>query len=261
MKIVHFVHSYPPETYGGVEFYLQALSRELTDRRHQNYIISGSRKADKIIEDTPTAKIYRIGLTQHELLPEFTTYNPIVESHIRKYLQEIKPDLAHLHHWHHLTDNIVEICHQLEIPVVITLHDLWVTCPNINRTDQNGNFCDESKSAEDCIGGKIDLNGWREQVKIELALAQHIITPSKALIDFIGKCVDIPPQTETTVLPHGIWQPINPIKNDREKFPKTSLKIGYWGALVPIKGVRNLLQAFGDLYSEGYKNMELHIMH
>lgn len=260
MKIVHFIHSFPPETIGGVEYYVRSLVKELSSRGHENIIISGSKNNEKTKEEIDSAILYRIGLKANERVGEYQTYNPIVEIHVRELLSELKPDIVHVHHWHQLTNNLVSICHQMKIPAVVFLHDLWTTSPNINRVDNHGNFCDATKSPEECIGKPdMDLTSWKQQVQIELSLAQHITTPSNALIEFLQKCIHLPEQTDITPHPYGIFEPIEPPQLDRDRFPDAPLKIGYWGALVPHKGVRHLLRAFGNLYEDGYQNMELHI--
>ena len=76
-------------------------------------------------------------------------YNPDVESRLNKYIQEIKPDVAHLHAISaYLTPAVLNACYKNNIPVVITLHDAWFVCPATTML-KGKEYCRK----ELCIGG------------------------------------------------------------------------------------------------------------
>ncbi len=63
-------------------------------------------------------------------------------------LQDIRPDVAHLHNiYHHLSPSLLPVLRRHGIPVVMTLHDLRLLCPAIHMM-RDGAVC------ERCRGGR-----------------------------------------------------------------------------------------------------------
>jgi len=50
---------------------------------------------------------------------------------LEKLIQDTKPDLVHLHNiYYHLTPSILRVCKKYHLPVVMTVHDFNLICPN-----------------------------------------------------------------------------------------------------------------------------------
>jgi glycosyltransferase involved in cell wall biosynthesis len=65
-----------------------------------------------------------------------------------RLVEETAPDVAHLHNiYHQLTPSIIPVLRRHRIPVVMTLHDYKLVCPNY-RMFAHGRYC------ERCLGGK-----------------------------------------------------------------------------------------------------------
>jgi len=75
-------------------------------------------------------------------------YNPFSRRKIRRLLQEIKPDIIHVHNlFPFISPSILPVCRKAGIPVVMTVHNYRIVCPNgLHMT--NGQIC------EKCNGGK-----------------------------------------------------------------------------------------------------------
>lgn len=67
---------------------------------------------------------------------------------IRKIIRDTKPDIAHLHIFQHqLSPSIIQALRKENIPIVNTVHDFKIVCPNYKMLNKNG-LCGE------CKGGK-----------------------------------------------------------------------------------------------------------
>lgn len=67
-----------------------------------------------------------------------------------RLLDRFKPDIVHCHGLHaHLTPSIILAARQVRVPVVWTLHDFKMLCPNTHLfNDRTGAVCEE------CLGGR-----------------------------------------------------------------------------------------------------------
>lgn len=58
-------------------------------------------------------------------------YNFETRRKLRELLAEFQPDVAHLHNiYHHLSPSVIDELKKQDIPVVMTLHDFKIVCPN-----------------------------------------------------------------------------------------------------------------------------------
>src|SRR3990172_4137854 len=147
MRVLQIVHGYPPEFIARTERYCEAVSRALLKRGHECATLAGSD------ESAPAATLSAVdqgGLLVVRYLrvrrrPRRWTeeYDPAAEGLARHLLALLNPDVVHLHHWQRLTNNLVAICSDLAIPVVVTLHDVWTSCPRVHRIRRDKVFCEE----------------------------------------------------------------------------------------------------------------------
>lgn len=67
---------------------------------------------------------------------------------IKKIVKDTKPDLAHLHIFQHqLSPSIIQALRREGIPIVNTIHDLKIICPNYKMLNKNG-ICEECKEGK-----------------------------------------------------------------------------------------------------------------
>lgn len=86
-------------------------------------------------------------------------------------LERFRPDIAHLHNiYHHLSPSILSLLRQVDIPVVLTLHDLKIACPAYKMLSHDG-VCERCKGGNyrhlvknRCLKGSLALSllGWFE---------------------------------------------------------------------------------------------------
>lgn len=260
MKILQILHGFSPESIAGTETYCEVLSRYLLEYGHECMVLAGSgRSAPQATLET----VEKDGLLVTRYLPQegrplrwTEEYDPEAEGLIRHLLAAVRPDLVHLHHWLHLTNNLVAICADLGIPVVVTLHDAWTSCPRIHRVRGSGAFCPESIATAPCLTCA-ERGPWQGDQEIadvlrlrrgiidrELAVAAAVIVPSEAHRVFLTQLCELPTD-RLIVLLHGSIQTVTR-KDGRQgqsTFPNRPLQIGHWGHLMYEKGTHLILEA------------------
>lgn len=264
MRILQIVHGFPPESIAGTERYCEALSQHLLQRGHECVVLAGSERG----APAPTlATVEQDGLLVTRYLrpdgrPRRWTeeYDPEAEGLTRRLLALFHPDVVHLHQWQRLTNNLVAICADMAIPAVVTLHDVWTSCPRIHRVRREGAFCADPPATAPCltcaeraswegdqeIASALALR--REMMEMELALAAAIIAPSAAHRAFLLTLLDVP-ENRLTVVPHGKIPTVTVPEEsgNRSGFPNRPLQIGHWGYLLYLKGTHLILEAVHKL--------------
>ena len=75
-------------------------------------------------------------------------YSTEAKRKMEKLISEQKPDLAHLHNiYHQISPSILPVLHQKGIPVVMSLHDYKLICPNYRLMTQ-GHICEKCNSTK-----------------------------------------------------------------------------------------------------------------
>ena len=264
MRILQIVHAFPPDSIAGTETYCKALSEHLLRRGHECMVLAGS---DRSAPQATLSTVDQDGLlVTRYLRPEgqptrwTEEYDPEAEGLVRRLLALVQPDIVHLHHWQRLSNNLVAICAEKGSPVVVTLHDVWTSCPRIHRIRWDGEFCTDPPATAPCVtcaerspwqGDQESLSALalrRRIIDLELALAEAIIVPSEAHRAFLLPLLDLP-EDRLTVLPHGSIPTVT-ARQRREggpDFPGRPLQIGHWGHLMYLKGSHLILEAVHKL--------------
>lgn len=75
-----------------------------------------------------------------------TIYSVEAKKCISKFLDDVRPDIVHIHNiLHHLTPSILSEIKKRGIPIVWTLHDYTVICPNTSLLTDKGEVCEACK--------------------------------------------------------------------------------------------------------------------
>lgn len=104
-------------------------------------------------------------------------------------LRAFKPDLVHVHNVSGATLAPYVACRLMGVPVVNTLHDHWLLCPNNMRLRLGGNICDPLQQRQPCGSCYRRYDYWApvpNRTTLFAALTSNVkrfISPSQALID------------------------------------------------------------------------------
>lgn len=174
-------------------------------------------------------------------------YSQQARARIRRLLRDHRPDLAHLQNIHsYLTPSILLELNASKIPVLWTLHDYKLICPE-GTFVSNGRICEACKGRRfhRCLIQRCKKNSWSASFMATLEAYAHVplrmpcrvfrfIAPSRFLMN---KYLEFGWPAERTVF----------LRNFLPEWPEPQTEgqgYGlYLGSLLPIKGVPTLLQA------------------
>lgn len=134
---------------GGSERHVFDLSKKLKEAGH--IVIHFSMEDSRNVVNADTSKKYFIKnidfkFSIKNIVKLFYNYDAVKK--IKKIIKEEKPDIVHLHNFaHHFSPVILSVIKKHHIPMVQTLHDYKLICPNYKLFSQ-GETCMR------CKGGK-----------------------------------------------------------------------------------------------------------
>ncbi len=175
-------------------------------------------------------------------------YSKEAKFKIRKLINDTRPDIAHIHGiGHELSPSILDEIKSNKIPIVQTLHDYSLVCPNTNFVS-NGKICEACKGGryyqiiiKKCKRNSMKASGLaclihyiRKITRIYERNIDIYISPSKFLKN---KLLDHGVKKEIVYIPNFLNQ------NDIPQDGKSQNYCVYAGRLHPIKGITTLIHA------------------
>jgi glycosyltransferase involved in cell wall biosynthesis len=167
-------------------------------------------------------------------------------------------DLVHVHHWSTLSGALVREL-SAAAPVVVTLHDLFATCPRFFRVPVPPvERCPERGDLEPCVrcvepdagglpravlerGLAARARGWQA----ELAAAAHVVVPSRSHAANLARFLDLDP-ARLSVVPHGLPRPLG--REGALAWDGTGpLRVLFLGHRGRVTGLLDLVQALAAL--------------
>lgn len=161
MRVLQIVHGYPPSGAGGTELYAEAIAQALACGFRDDVAVLAR-------EQTPDAPEFRVRderrgpVRVHWVNNTFLTarhaedtyVNPRITAIAARLVDELRPDVAHVHHLTCLSTTIVDALAERGIPVVLTLHDYWLLCHRGQLLDRDLRRCDGPGEAgcASCMG-------------------------------------------------------------------------------------------------------------
>ncbi|MFH0988287.1 MAG: glycosyltransferase family 4 protein [Parcubacteria group bacterium] len=181
-------------------------------------------------------------------------YNKEVATRLEKLIIDEKPDIAHLHNFaHQLTPAILKPLKKHKIPIVQTLHDLQIICPNYSLLS-HGEICERCRKHKyyQCVLHVCVRGSFRLSMLAALELyGQWVFKYYREKIDLFISPSDF---LKNKLIDWGVDQPIETVNNfvDLKKLTPNYAAgeyLVYVGRLSPEKGLRTLLKAMIDLPS------------
>ena len=143
------VHGVPPAACGGTETYVADLAQALA-RRPGVRVTVLAREGDPLRPELAVRRDTRgpvdlvlVNNTYQACRSFEETYrNPALRAAIAPLLDEIRPDVAHVHHLTGLSTELLEEFAARGIPIVATLNDYWLICHRGQLLDDRGRRCE-----------------------------------------------------------------------------------------------------------------------
>ncbi len=255
MRILLLSHFYPPETHGGTQSYVAWLARGLVAKGHAVEVIAGARSgggATSTREEAGGVRVHRI----HRLLPDEAFAGdlpcPRIQEEVTRLSKAFHPDIVHIHHWHALSHGLAALFAGTPAPIVVTLHDLFVSCPRFFRLPPRGVFCPPETGFDVCAACvaadmghppaatlAASLKARFEGFLDELERATVVLAVSAFQKDALEALPHFP-KGLLEVLPLGI-PPLTPAPSPPRD--DDALRIVHWAGLDPRKGPQVLIDA------------------
>jgi glycosyltransferase involved in cell wall biosynthesis len=262
VKIALVTQYDPREFLGGTELVVRAQARELHRLGHGVRVICGSDRAwagEEVarsrMDGVEVAALPRLASEAYDI----RLARPRIA---RAVLRETEgAELVHLHHWSTLSGDLAR---QLaaRAKVVVTLHDLFATCPRFFRLPPPGMdvVCPPRGEFEPCVrclepetatrpraSVRADLELRARDFSAELEHSSAILAPSRALAQRIAPLLGLD-ERDLRVLPHGLCRELSRLPRTLPRFDGTRpLRVLHCGNLSREKGTLDLVQAVVDL--------------
>ena len=183
-------------------------------------------------------------------------YSIEAKKQLDKLLDENKIDIAHLNNIHHyLTTSIIFALKKRKVPIIWTLHDYSVLCPNTTFIS-NDKICEKCKKHKyyNCIVNKCKKNSMLASIPASLeSFNNFLLNPYKYVDYFICPSKFIYNKFLEFGFPsEKLLQANNPYfidKNDVE-LPQAANKEDYIifvGNLIKVKGIYTLIKAMKEI--------------
>ena len=184
-------------------------------------------------------------------------FNREAQKKIEKIIQAEKPEIAHLHNfYHYLSPSIIFSLKKNKIPMIMTLHDYKLICPNYKLFSQ-GKICENCRGGRyyHCFLKKCVKNSYSFSLVAMLEAYLHKFLKTYEKVDlFIAsskfmkeKCV------EFGISPEKIKILKNPF--DTKNFGLNKEEENYflyYGRLSEEKGISDLIKAVAKIHQENF---------
>jgi glycogen(starch) synthase len=256
VRVVHLVHSYPPEFRGGTEACVETLAAAQLARGDEPLVITGSdvrSEAGEVLrEEVGQVPVWRVRRSAAENY-SVDSRLPRLGDLVLRLLEEAAPAVVHLHHTLNLTADLASRVAAAGYPLVATLHDYTLVCARFFLTRPDGESCAghfplPSSRCQQCVlpdfpGGPGQL---RHELRDKTALAvgeaaalSTALVPSHLVAENWARS-GLFREDQLVVLPHAPG--VKRSSAAREPSPGR-LRLATWGHLAPAKGVHDLLEA------------------
>ena len=190
MRILFITNTFPPDYTGGAEVSLYHTSRGLLDRGLHCSVLSvnhvlGEASDDRY--DLDDIWVHRVRFATR--WAGSAVFDQRVYRAVCREIDALKPDIVHIHNVSGASMAPFVACRRKRTPVAVTLHDMWLICPNNMRMQADGAFCDPARFPNGCGNCFRRYDYWaatpgrRRLFERLSANAALFLVPSQAVID------------------------------------------------------------------------------
>lgn len=147
MRVLIVAHGFPPHGRGGAELYAESCALQLAGLGDEVSVLT--REA---VESAPEYRVrderrspLRVRWINNTFRSarrfEDTYDNPVIQRLAADFIEETRPDVAHVHHLTCLSTRVLDELAARGIPTVLTLHDYWMLCHRGQLFDRDLQVC------------------------------------------------------------------------------------------------------------------------
>lgn len=138
MRLLYVTHLYPPRHLAGVEVFAHTTGKLLAAQGHHVEVLTTDKDISR--RDLSLSRREHEGVVVHEITNNLfarafseTWRRGDVDAVFRRVLDEVRPDVVHVHHLLYLSVGLLEVCAERGVPVVFTAHDFWLGCARFGQ--------------------------------------------------------------------------------------------------------------------------------
>lgn len=164
MKILEVVHGFPPGNFSGTEVYAYNLACQLA-KKHKVFVFH--RAEDSSRKEYQLERLTLDGLDIFSVNNNFRDYlsfkssyeNDQISGAFRDVLDRVNPDIVHIQSLLYLGAKIIAEVKKRKIPLVFTLNDYWLICPQGQMFRKNSLPCTGENPAlcVDCVNYQLAI--------------------------------------------------------------------------------------------------------
>ncbi len=259
--VLHVVHGWPPYARGGTEHYAASLARLQASYRRVAVL---ARLSDPTREEGEVRELLDAGVRVRLTVNNFTQRNPWSRNALRnrhlervfeRLVEEVRPDLVHVHHLAGHGASLPRVAARLGLPVVLQIQDWWGACARANLVDRHGDPCPGPTPARcaACLPltslpaapllNRLLHRLRRRALRRAYAMAGAFVAGSRFIADSMRDLGTVPAGATIHVVPYGVERPALP-GPCRPVSGGGPLVFGFVGALMPHKGAHVAVEAF-----------------
>jgi glycosyltransferase involved in cell wall biosynthesis len=260
MRVLQITNYFPPHYVGGAEVMVHNTCHGLLQRGVEAAVLAINGRMPQArdhyhdVEGVPVHEVTSLPYLLDGSVPQ--TFDHRVYQKVLAELHRFQPDLVHIHNVSGASLAPFLACRRLRVPVVLTLHDLWLLCPNNMLYQGDGTLCDVTTRPRDCSRCFRRYDFWaniprRREVFARLVEnVRLIVSPSQKLIDLHTAAGY--GQERFRLVPNGIKPALFQVPSDpfvREAAAECGSfrTLLFAGAMVETKGIQTLIQALPKL--------------
>lgn len=256
MRLLLVTNYFPPHYTGGAEVVIYNEYHGLRERGVEASVLMINARMSQRLD----RHLQYEGIPLHEVLHRpywlksglLQAFDPRIYRDLLAELRSVRPDLVHIHNVSGATLAPFIACQRLDIPVVLTLHDHWLLCPNNMLYRRDGSLCDASSSTRACnrclrrYDFWANIPGRRRLFARMVASVRLFISPSHKLVDLhVAAGYD---RSRFRVVHNGIkptlfQQPEDPAVQAVARDMGLHRTLLFAGAIAESKGIATLVEA------------------
>ncbi|MCB9139759.1 MAG: glycosyltransferase [Caldilineaceae bacterium] len=190
MRVLFVTPFFPPDYTGGAEVSLYHSARGLMQRGVQVSILTINMRMPETADhwyDLDGLHVHRVRFGSS--LPGGEIFDPRIYRSVRREIAALAPDIVHVHNASGASLAPHAAARHAGAPLVNTLHDHWLLCPNNMLLREDYTICDPAVHPQGCADCLRGYDYWadvphRRRLFQRLTRGALFLSPSQALIDY-----------------------------------------------------------------------------
>jgi glycosyltransferase involved in cell wall biosynthesis len=236
VRVLHFCNY--ADRVGGAEVYAHALIEALRSRGHEVALFGASPRGER---DEPSLRVVERPVFEPQRLVRDA---PVLEA-LTEFVQRFRPDVVHVHNLFSVALEVVEALGGIGRPIVHTVHDFQLLCPNSWCIRGDGAVCPGGAGAQ-CFQHRCQENYPYDAWSVLLAAVRQQLASRAASIaiapsEYLAERLTAHGWRSVRQIPYFIdFVPVPEI-------PRGTADLLYVGRLEREKGVRVVLDALPEV--------------